>query len=104
MNNEPPLHSAIVSMVSLAAGIAAKHPDMGLCQLRRLREMGIPENQITTVIEVARHIRDEAAEELDTALDAEAFQPASGGCAGEGEDVPEAESCCGTTASGQSCC
>ncbi len=104
MNNEPPLHSSIVSMISLAAGIAARHPDMGLCQLRRLRELGIPENQIATVIEVARHIRDEAAEKLDAAFDAEAFPSDTGCCSGDGDDAPVAESCCGTTASGQSCC
>ncbi len=104
MNNEPPLHSAIVSMVSMAAGIAARHPDMGLCQLRRLREMGIPESQIATVIEVARHIRDEAAEKLDAAFDTEAFPPDSGCCAGNDKVMPVAEACCGTTTSGQSCC
>ena len=104
MNNEPPLHSAIVSMVSLAAGIAARHPDMGLCQLRRLRELGIPENQVATVIEVARHIRDEATEKLDAAFDAEAFPTDSGCCVGNDEVTPVAESCCGTTARGQSCC
>ncbi len=104
MKNEPPLHSSIVSMVSLAAGIAARHPDMGLCQLRRLRELGIPENQIATVIEVARHIRDEATVKLDAAFDAEAFPTDSGCCAGNDEDTPVAESCCGTTANGQSCC
>ncbi len=104
MKNEPQLHSSIVSMISLAAGIAARHPDMGLCQLRRLRELGIPENQIATVIEVARHIRDEAAEKLDAAFDAEAFPSDTGCCASDGDDVPVAESCCGTTASGQSCC
>ncbi len=36
--SEPQLHSSIVALASLAAGIAAKHPDMGLCQLDKLKE------------------------------------------------------------------
>ena len=71
MENQPQLHGSIVAMVSLAAGIAAKHPDMGLCQLKKLREMGVPEHHIGTVIEIARHIRDEAAQKLDALFDEE---------------------------------
>ena len=111
MNDEPQLHTSIVSMVSLAAGIAAKHPDMGLCQLDRLRDMNVPEHQIQAVIEIARHIRDEASEKLDHAFDNKA-----------GDVLPEPEVkdepikgldisiesdtavCCTPTASGQSCC
>lgn len=99
MTTQPQLHPSIVAMVSLAASIAANHPSKGLCQLARLRELGIPEHQIDTVIEVARHIRDEAGEKLDAAFDEEAVQgqPAAPATTGTG-------SCCGTTASGQSCC
>lgn len=117
MTDKPNLHPSIVSMVSLGASIAANHPSMGLCQVSKLRELGIPEHQIDTVIEVARHIRDEAGDKLDAAFDAEAGTPAAeatagsegGGCCGSAEPEPEpaAESeggCCGTTASGQSCC
>lgn len=102
MKNGPQLHSSIVSMISLAAGIAAKHPSMALCQLSRLREMGIPEHQLQTVIELARHIRDEAAEKLDVAFDAEAGSAA----VSEKTAVPDqvSSACCGTTRSGQSCC
>lgn len=107
----PELHSSIVALVSLASGIAAKHPDMGLCQLEKLRGMGIPDEQIGMVIEIARHIRDEAAEKLDAAFDEKA-----------GVNVPKAtpqpqketnlldnavdsgSSCCSSTPSGQSCC
>lgn len=103
MNNEPQLHSSIVALVSLASGIAAKHPDMGLCQLGKLRSMGVPESQINTVIEIARHIRDEASEKLDTA-----FEEKSGISDSETPSSDEAkiasQSCCSTTASGQSCC
>lgn len=102
MNDQPPLHSAIVAMVSLAAGIAAKHPAMGLCQLQRLRDYGVPEHQIATVIEIARHIRDEAAQKLDTAFDEQA-QPAKESIANLA--AGSEEGCgCSTTASGQSCC
>ena len=100
MSEQPQLHASIVAMVSLASGIAANHPAMGQCQLERLRSYGVPEHQIETVIEIARHIRNEAAQKLDAAFD-EALgekQPA----------VPAAssdETCgCSTTPSGQSCC
>ena len=96
----PELHSSIVALVSLASGIAAKHPDMGLCQIDRLRHMGIPEEHIDVVIEIARHIRDEAAQKLDLAFDAKAG-------ADRQAEQPVADSgasCCSSTASGQSCC
>ena len=107
MTDTPPLHSSIIAMVSLASGIAANHPAMGQCQLRRLREMGVAEEHIATVIEIARHIRDEAAQKLDAAFDeaaaaalAEMAQAADQ--AGQGSTQ---ESCaCSTTASGQKCC
>jgi len=99
MTTQPQLHPSIVAMVSLAASIASNHPSKGLCQLSRLRELGIPEHQIDTVIEVARHIRDEAGDKLDAAFDEEAAQgqPATPAKADSG-------SCCGTTSSRQSCC
>lgn len=99
----PQLHSSIVALISLASGIAAKHPDMGLCQLDKLRHMGIPDSQIETVIEIARHIRDEAAQKLDAAFDEK-----SGKETNSQEFHPEVESngqsCCSSTPSGQSCC
>lgn len=98
MNDQPPLHSSIVAMVSLAAGIAAKHPAMGLCQLQRLRDYGVPEHQIATVIEIARHIRNEAAEKLDAEFDEKSH-------AVKFTMSAESEGCgCSTTSSGQSCC
>jgi len=96
--SQPELHSSIVALISLASGIAAKHPDMGLCQLDRLRSQGIPENQIQAAIEIARHIRDEAAQKLDAAFDEKAGSAAATAPAKEGE------ACCTPTASGQSCC
>lgn len=93
------LHSSIIALVSLSAGIASKHPDMGICQLDKLRHMGITESQIASVIEIARHIRDEAAQKLDAAFDEKA-----GGEAQVEELASEAVSCCSSTASGQACC
>ncbi len=96
------LHSSIVALVSLASGIASNHPAMGQCQLARLRHMGVSEEQIATVIEIARHIRDEAAQKLDVAFDAAAYPNGS-----QTQPVAEADaggSCCSSTASGQSCC
>ncbi len=96
-------------MVSLAAGIASRHPDMGLCQLEKLRAAGVPEHQIATVVEIARHIRDEAAQKLDAAFNEksklEMPQPAPRKNQGLPElKVETAGSCCTPTASGQSCC
>jgi len=92
------LHSSIVALVSLASGIASNHPAMGQCQLARLRHMGINEDQIDTVIEIARHIRDEAAEKLDVAFDEMST------VSDNDKEVVSGKSCCSTTASGQSCC
>ncbi len=96
------LHPAITAMVSLAAAIAGKHPDMGQCQRRRLRDMGITEGQIATVVEIASHIRDEAGQQLDAVFDNGAQQVADEspaiGVAGE------ASACCSSTASGTRCC
>ena len=68
-NNTP--DAAIVAMVSLASGIAANHPEMCACQLNRLRGFGVEEDMIETVIDIARHIREEAAEKVDIAFDAQ---------------------------------
>ena len=95
------LHSSIVALVSLASGIASNHPAMGQCQLAKLRHMGITEEQIATVIEIARHIRDEASEKLDTAFDTVAYPELE---STEETEIAAGESCCSTTASGQSCC
>ena len=107
---QPPLHPAIVSMVSLAAGIAAGHPDMGLCQLDRLRGSGVPEHQIAAVVEIARHLREEAGQRLDAAFDEAAAPPApvkpkvdKGRPAGI-QVADAGEACCTPTPGGQSCC
>ena len=106
MTDQPQLHSNIVAMVSLASGIAANHPAMGQCQLDRLRRGGVPEHQIAAVIEIARHIRDEAAEKLDFAFDkAAAAKAPQAAISTAPPPASEGESCgCGTTRSGQSCC
>jgi len=109
MSDQPQLHSSIVAMVSLASGIASNHPDMGQCQLDRLRLAGVPQNQIDAVIEIARHIRDEASEKLDHAFDEKSAEknPAE---EAKIEDinseikVESGGSCCSSTTGGQSCC
>lgn len=102
INGEPQLHNSIVAMVSLASGIASNHPAMGQCQLERLRGYGVPEHQIAAVIEIARHIRDEAAEKLDFSFDEK--QGVEGVPAVE-IIAEEGEACgCTPTPSGQSCC
>lgn len=106
MTEQPQLHSSIVAMVSLASGIASNHPDMGQCQLDRLRAAGVPQHQIDAVIEIARHIRDEAVQKLDTAFDEAAdLQVKPNVEKGNQLDIKVTEStCCTPTASGQSCC
>lgn len=102
METTPPLHSSIIALVSLAAGIAAKHPDMGLCQVQRLRSQGMSEDHINTVVDIARHIRDEAAQKLDAAFDEQSAPQAA---EGEAESpVADGGACCTPTASGQACC
>lgn len=100
------LHPSIVALVSLAANIAANHPKQGLCQLERLRGYGISEAQIALVIDIARHLRDEAGEMLDHSFDEkmiatgvpDAVSPVST------FDAAAPAACCTPTAKGNACC
>jgi hypothetical protein len=108
------LHPSIVALVSLAANIAANHPKQGLCQVDRLKEYGVAKAQIDTVIEIARHIRDESTQlitqQLDASFDtayAEAMQPAQPKRQADpfaNIAVVEGGACCTPTRSGQACC
>lgn len=71
MEIKPKLHASIVALLSLAAGIAAKHPDLARRYIARLRELGVPEHQIVQAIEIARAVRQAADEEYDDAVDAQ---------------------------------
>lgn len=99
------LHPSIVALVSLAANIAANHPKQGLCQLERLRGYGISEEQIALVIDIARHIRDEAGEMLDHSFDEKAAIATTIAAppAPTIEVAPKA-ACCTPTAKGNACC
>jgi len=96
------LHPSIVALVSLAANIAANHPKQGLCQVDKLKQYGVVQEQIAAVVEIARHIRDEAGEMMDFSFDE--------ACRKEGANaklsaIPVAEgACCTPTAGGKSCC
>lgn len=115
-NPTPELHAAIVSLVALAANIAANHPKQGLCQLDKLRELGVPEAHIQTAIDIARHIRDEAGQHLDAAFDEKAAAPDTGAVAVEPVAKPKVAkgkpiaipvtggACCTPTPGRQSCC
>ncbi|MDA8224809.1 MAG: hypothetical protein M0T86_02690 [Betaproteobacteria bacterium] len=100
------LHPSIVALVSLAASIASNHPAQGLCQLDRLKQYGVTREHIDSVIEIARHIRDEAAQQLDARLDAMRDDcDTSGAHPFDVVGVPGGGgSCCTPTPSGQSCC
>jgi hypothetical protein len=102
------LHPFIVALVSLAANIACNHPKQGLCQIDRLKTYGVSKSQIDAVIEIARHIRDEAAQSLDAQFDPElASRFAPSACAQLASIAVAAPAdgvCCTPTKSGQSCC
>lgn len=105
------LHASIVALVSLAANIASNHPKQGLCQVDKLKEYGVAKEQIDAVIEIARHIRDEASQALDAKFDAAyaaGFQPAKPKLPVDPfaniAVVETAGVCCTPTKSGQSCC
>ena len=105
--NATPLHPSIIAMVSLAANIAANHPKKGLCQIERLRGYGVTEAQIDMVVDIARHLRNEAGEMLDAEFDVEAkiaIAPAPTSCCAPATPL-EASSCgCTPTAKGNACC
>jgi hypothetical protein len=100
---DSPLHPSIVAMVSLAANIAANHPKNGLCQLERLRGFGIAEEQIDMLVDIARHIRDEAGQMQDHAFNEEA-KPVAAPRAPTLVAEPLKAACCTPTAKGNSCC
>ena len=99
------LHPSIVALVSLAANIASNHPGQGLCQIERLKDYGVSREQIDTVIEIARHIRDETAQKLDAKFDeAYAAHLPRAAVKHAGIAVSESGACCTPTPSGKSCC
>ncbi len=103
------LHPSIVALVSLAANIASNHPKQGLCQVDRLKQYGVSREQIDSVIEIARHIRDEAAQAMDASFDAAYAQTMQAAQPKRPVDpfanIAVAEGpCCTPTQSGQSCC
>ena len=98
------LHPSIVALVSLAANIAANHPGQGVCQLDKLKQYGVSESQIDLVVEIARHIRDEAGSKLDARFDAE-LAARTAAAPKPPLNIPVAASaCCTPTPSGKSCC
>jgi hypothetical protein len=101
---ESALHPSIVALVSLAANIAANHPKKGLCQIERLRGFGISEEQIDMAVDIARHIRDEAGQMLDTAFDEEAKLAAAPTPTPVPVPVAAKAACCTPTAKGNACC
>jgi hypothetical protein len=96
------LHPSIVALVSLAANIAANHPKQGLCQMDKLKQYGVAQEQIDAVVEIARHIRDEAGESLDSSFD-EACRKENAKAGLSAIGVAQG-ACCTPTKSGQSCC
>jgi hypothetical protein len=111
MSNATPLHPSIIALVSLAANIAANHPKKGLCQIERLRGYGVTDAQIDMVVDIARHLRDEAGQMLDAEFNVAsklAVSPAptsTACCAPAAPSAASAASCgCTPTAKGNACC
>lgn len=108
MSKPNDLHPSIVALVSLAANIAANHPKQGLCQVERLLQYGVSRDHIDQAIEIARHIRDEAADSLDVKFDEEYAKRVGAGPAPSPavQSAPAAKTsaCCTPTPSGRSCC
>jgi hypothetical protein len=100
------LHPSIVALVSLAANVAANHPGQGLCQIDRLKGYGVSKEQVDLVIEIARHIRDEAAQKLDAGFDEAYAEHWKTGASDKlaGIAVASGSTCCTPTPSGKSCC
>ncbi len=100
------LHPSIVALVSLAANIASNHPKQGLCQIERLQDYGVSRAHIDHVIEIARHIRDEAAQQLDARFDEANAARGEPGAAVKPATISVAAgaACCTPTPSGKSCC
>lgn len=105
------LHPSIVALVALAANIAANHPRQGLCQVDKLRQHGVAKEQIDAVIEIARHIRDEAGQKLDAQFD-DAYAACMAAAKPAMKPDPFANiavqasggTCCTPTATGKACC
>lgn len=93
-----------LALVSLAANIAANHPKKGLCQLERLRGHGVPESQIDLVVDIARHLRDEAGQMLDHEFNAVFTPELPAQAPASLATLPVAGACCTPTAKGNSCC
>jgi hypothetical protein len=103
------LHPSIVALVSLAANIASNHPKQGLCQVERLKGYGVTREQIDLVVEIARHIRDESSQILDTQFESALAEPVPVPVPTPKErlaaiPIATAGVCCTSTPSGQSCC
>jgi hypothetical protein len=96
------LHPSILALVSLAANIAANHPKQGLCQVDKLKQYGVAQQQIDAVVEIARHIRDEAAQSLDASFD-DVCRKENAKASLSAIGVAQV-ACCTPTKSGQSCC
>lgn len=109
MSEQPPLHPSIIALVSLAANIAANHPKKGLCQIERLRGYGVSDEQIDMVVDIARHLRDEAGQMLDAEFNVESKlavppAPTSTSCCAPAEPPPNTACSCTPTAKGNACC
>ena len=98
------LDPTTLALVSLAANIAANHPKQGLCQLERLRSYGVPEAKIDVVVDIARHLRDEAGQMLDHEFNAAAFPSAPTAQATRTLALADGACDCSSTAKGNSCC
>jgi len=72
-----------------------------LCQVEKLKGYGVTDGQIDLVVEIARHIRDEAGQKLDAQFDAAIKKANADARLGA---IGISQACCTPTPSGKSCC
>lgn len=94
------LPPATLALASLAAFVAANHPKKGLCQLEILRKHNVPQAHIDLVLDIARHLRDEAGQIIDSEFNA-VYAPEINAAA---PVAATGGSCCTPTAKGNACC
>ena len=90
----------VLALASLAAFVAANHPKKGVCQLEILRKHNVPQAHIDLVLDIARHLRDEAGQIIDSEFDA----VYAGGTPAAAAATSSGGSCCTPTAKGNACC
>ncbi|WP_291525168.1 hypothetical protein [Acidithiobacillus sp.] len=93
----PVINPITLALITLSAQVAAQHPGHGKCQLDRLKTLGVAQEDVETVLEIARHIREEVTTRFDEALDAVLLATLTSATPQRAEAVSVTAECCGTS-------